>query len=292
NNSLEDLRQAQQDHQPDENILEDEIIPTHFKVNQFTKPFQNMNDVYGVPSYNEINPALFTCITFPFLFGSMFGDVGHGLILFFISIFLIKFDKIKKYHEMIKLMVDSKYMLMVCSLYAIFFGFIYSDFLGLPIKLFKFKNITFFGIDPDIHKAKDHLNIMNGIKMKLSVIIGTIHMFLGLIINCLNTFYKKEKLIFFCQTLPKIISFGCFTGHLFILIIIKYIFPFKPSIINTIVGMFTDPFNDEDFFYKYQLYVQILLLALYIICLPWMLISYPIICFIRQRKSKLESIKG
>jgi V-type H+-transporting ATPase subunit a len=28
--------------------------------------------------YKEINPAVFAMVTFPFLFGVMFGDIGHG----------------------------------------------------------------------------------------------------------------------------------------------------------------------------------------------------------------------
>ena len=39
--------------------------------------------MYGVPSYKEINPALFTTVTFPWLFGMMFGDMGHGFLIFF-----------------------------------------------------------------------------------------------------------------------------------------------------------------------------------------------------------------
>jgi V-type H+-transporting ATPase subunit a len=31
--------------------------------------------------YKEFNPAVFSVVTFPFLFGVMFGDIGHGLIM-------------------------------------------------------------------------------------------------------------------------------------------------------------------------------------------------------------------
>ena len=55
--------------------------PTSFSLNVFTEPSQDIVDMYGIPSYKEINPALFTTVTFPFLFGMMFGDIGHGFML-------------------------------------------------------------------------------------------------------------------------------------------------------------------------------------------------------------------
>lgn len=39
-------------------------------------------NTYGIPRYREANPGLFTIVTFPFLFAVMFGDMGHGLLLF------------------------------------------------------------------------------------------------------------------------------------------------------------------------------------------------------------------
>ena len=53
--------------------------PTYFETNKFTRVFQGMVDTYGVGRYQEANPALFTAITFPFLFGVMYGDIGHDL---------------------------------------------------------------------------------------------------------------------------------------------------------------------------------------------------------------------
>jgi V-type H+-transporting ATPase subunit a len=37
----------------------------------------------------EINPALFTIATFPFLFGVMFGDMLHGGLLLLFAFYLI-----------------------------------------------------------------------------------------------------------------------------------------------------------------------------------------------------------
>lgn len=56
-----------------------------------------ITNTYGVPRYKEINPALFSIMTFPFLFGVMFGDIGHGSLLFLVGLCLVLFnDKIKK----------------------------------------------------------------------------------------------------------------------------------------------------------------------------------------------------
>jgi V-type H+-transporting ATPase subunit a len=53
-------------------------VPTYFKLTKFTSAFQGIVDTYGVPRYKEVNPGLFTLISFPFLFGVMYGDIGHG----------------------------------------------------------------------------------------------------------------------------------------------------------------------------------------------------------------------
>ena len=52
-----------------------------------------MVDQYAVPSYKEINPAIYTIISFPFLFGVMYGDIGHGMFLFVSGLILLYKEK-------------------------------------------------------------------------------------------------------------------------------------------------------------------------------------------------------
>ena len=52
--------------------------PTHLPTTAFTRGFQALVNTYGTPRYREVNPGAFAVVTFPFLFGLMFGDVGHG----------------------------------------------------------------------------------------------------------------------------------------------------------------------------------------------------------------------
>ncbi|MGZ6142549.1 MAG: V-type ATP synthase subunit I [Myxococcales bacterium] len=46
------------------------------------RPFLSLVRLYGTPSYEEVEPTAFFAISFLLMFGLMFGDIGHGFVLF------------------------------------------------------------------------------------------------------------------------------------------------------------------------------------------------------------------
>src|SRR5699024_8062877 len=60
--------------------------PTKLKNNFFTKPFEMITKMYGVPNYREIDPTAIVAVTYSLFFGAMFGDLGQGFLLFLIGL--------------------------------------------------------------------------------------------------------------------------------------------------------------------------------------------------------------
>lgn len=61
-----------------------------FMSSNVTDQINNVTLLFGsVARYQEANPAVYTVITFPFLFAVMFGDWGHGICLLLGALVLI-----------------------------------------------------------------------------------------------------------------------------------------------------------------------------------------------------------
>jgi V-type H+-transporting ATPase subunit a len=171
--------------------------PTHFETNKFTAPYQDFVDTYGIPRYKEANPALFTAVTFPFLFGIMYADMGHGAVLLMGGLYLIYLERSmegKKMGEMVDGLFSARYMITMMGAFAVYAGFIYNDFFALGLTLFDshyewkdglatepgvVANLTCafgdpscvykMGVDPAWHISSNELLFFNSMKMKLSV---------------------------------------------------------------------------------------------------------------------------
>lgn len=75
--------------------IEDIEPPVQLKTNWFFKPFEMFVKMYGLPNYYDINPTSFIGFIYVLLFGIMFGDLGQGLVICLLGIFLWKKKKMQ-----------------------------------------------------------------------------------------------------------------------------------------------------------------------------------------------------
>jgi len=104
--------------------------PTYFKHYDVMWAFQAIVDLYGCPSYLEANPALISTVTFPFLFGMMFGDMGHGSILLAVSLVLV-FGENRLKDTILAPFLKLRHFLMFMGICATYCGFIYNEFFAM-----------------------------------------------------------------------------------------------------------------------------------------------------------------
>lgn len=227
--------------------------PTYIRTNEFTSQFQAIVDTYGVPKYKEINPTVFTIVSFPFLFGVMFGDIGHGSILFLFASFICLFgNKISA----LRTLYNTRYLLLLMGFFSTFCGFMYNDFMSLPLELnrscYVNKGVVAvqrrdcvypFGVDHKWYVASNELVFMNSLKMKLAVIFGVAQMLLGIFLKSLNAVYHHDFIEYLFEFWPQFILMWCWFGYMDILIIGKWLTDYKdtsiaPSIIASMIDMF------------------------------------------------------
>ena len=307
--------------------LESAKPPTYLKVNDFTMPFQMIVSEYGVPRYREVNPGLFTIITFPFMFGVMFGDIGHGSLILILSIWLcLKKDEILKTMPDFKMLVKTRYFFLMCGFFAFFNGWIYDDFFATPLGIFgtcyenkmgdngkmiaerKGDCVYPIGLDPKWYAATNELAFLNSFKMKMSVIIGVLQMILGLFLKGMNGIYFADYIDFFFEFIPQLIFMCLLFGYMCLMIYIKWGTDWSddtskaPSIISQLLLIFlnmgstgpdnfkTPLFHRED--YHFQETFQFNALIISVICIPVMLLVKPTVDYFKLPKDDGIENKG
>ncbi|XP_032452042.1 V-type proton ATPase 116 kDa subunit a isoform X2 [Nasonia vitripennis] len=228
--------------------------PTYNRTNKFTKGFQALIDAYGVASYREMNPAPYTIITFPFLFAIMFGDFGHGLIMFLFGGWMVLKEKPlaaqKSDNEIWNIFFGGRYIIFLMGIFSMYTGFIYNDIFSKSLNVFgtywtvtnittdNVMNIKSFqldptwsyiqhpypiGMDPVWQLAENKIIFLNSYKMKISIIFGVIHMLFGVIVGLFNHLYFKRRINIICEFIPQIIFLIFLFFYLTLLMFIKWV---------------------------------------------------------------------
>lgn len=276
--------------------------PTHFEINEFVYPYHEIVATYGIPNYKEINPTTFNMVTFPFLFGIMFGDIGHGSLLFAFAIYLCwKTDYIAQNFPALKLLLKVRYLLLLMGFFAVYCGFIYNDMMSMPLNLFgscyttsgtTHTDVTYiadcvypFGFDPKWYISSNEISFFNSFKMKFAVIVGVLQMSLGVCLKGFNALYKNSSIDYFFEFVPQIIFLLGLFGYMDVMIITKWLTDWTgnegnaPSIITQMINNIIKGgkiegsaliFNDDT-----QIFVSNLLLVTCLICVPLMLFVKP-----------------
>jgi len=295
----------------------DEKPPTYFKLNKFTQGFHALVEAYGVPRYGEINPSAFAIVTFPFLFGIMFGDIGHGTLVTLFALYFIanerKFEAMHSMDEILAYAWHGRYVLLLMGLFSVYAGLLYNDVFGLMADLFgstwlwtegtREKTratpdaVYPFGLDPGWHHATNELSFGNSYKMKLSIVFGVLQMLLGLVLSLINSLHFRSALDVWCEFVPQAIFMLSIFGYLVFAIFFKWSVDWvdeglpAPSLIAMLIAFFMQPGRvlPEANLFRGQATVQLILLALAAVSVPWMLLAKPLL--LRRQHMQVSGYK-
>lgn len=148
--------------------------PTSLINPKAAKPFESFIEMYGLPAYNEIDPTPFMSITYSIIFGIMFGDVGQGLILFLVGLFLAYKKKSQLGGVIFR-----------CSIFSMIFGALYNSVFG-------YENVLPRTILPVHEEANTNTILLVSIAMGILLILSC------MILNIVNGVRQHDfKKIFF-----------------------------------------------------------------------------------------------
>jgi V/A-type H+-transporting ATPase subunit I len=146
-------------------------VPVALRNPGLLAPFELLVNTYARPRYEEIDPTILIAVTFPLLYGAMFGDVGHGLVLAAIGWFLSKRSSLGG-------------LLIACGLSGTIFGFIFGSIFGFEEIL---PHHPFFGRFVLIQPMHNILQIL-GIAIGTGIVLLT----LGYLLNLYNAFRARD----------------------------------------------------------------------------------------------------
>ncbi len=152
--------------------------PVKLKNNRFSRPFESFVEMYGLPSYNEIDPTVIVSVLYTLLFGIMFGDFGQGIVLSVAGAVMWRLKKMMLGRILIR-----------CGFAASVFGLIYGAVFGLEHVLDPMYK-ALFNLDEKPVEVLEPKTVMTIIV--LAVILGAGIIILSMILNIYSSLRRRN----------------------------------------------------------------------------------------------------
>ena len=158
-------------------ILEEDLdqVPVMLRNPGYFAPFEILSRLLPLPKYSSYDPTPLIGLFFPVFFGMILGDVGYGMILLLISIFLAKRFPPQR------LPSDIGKVLGAAALYTLLFGFLYGEFFGDLGE-------TWLGLHPLwFDRGKDILPMTI-----FALTVGVVHILLGITLGAVTALRRHQ----------------------------------------------------------------------------------------------------
>lgn len=147
--------------------------PTLMRSPRGLRPFDLLVEAYGLPVPRELVPTLFVALSYPVMFGLMFGDVGHGAILLLAGLVMAGWGRVPGRWRPVG------WLLGVAGLVSMGFGWVYGSCFGVP----GFRSRALWH---DPLEADPTVLILGAMG------IGVVMISLGLVLNILNRLRRGD----------------------------------------------------------------------------------------------------
>ncbi|KAG5033840.1 hypothetical protein JHK87_008750 [Glycine soja] len=177
----------------------------------------------------------------------------------------------QKLGDIMEMAFGGRYIIMMMALFSIYTG----D--ASTTGFIKVRSTYPFGVDPKCHGTRSELPFLNSLKMKMSILLGVSQMNLGIIMSYFNAKYFKNNINIWYQFVPQIIFLNSLFGYLSLLIIIKWSTGSQADLYHLMIYTFLSPTDDlgENQLFVGQKLLQLVLLLLAVVAVPWMLLPKP-----------------
>ncbi|MDE3068273.1 MAG: hypothetical protein KGJ60_12065 [Verrucomicrobiota bacterium] len=153
---------------------DEDQIPVLLRHPRLLRPFEMLVTAYGLPRYRELEPTLLVAVSYLLMFGMMFGDVGHGLVLAGVGLAVLFRTHRAQWR-------DAGLLLLFCGLSSFGFGAAYGSYFGLP-------QLKHFALWRDPLEG-DPMGFMSA-----AIGVGIVLMSLGLALNVINHLRRRRVL--------------------------------------------------------------------------------------------------